>query len=121
MQRPAGVLALLAAAAACAAGLREPGARAYLDAVLGVVGAAAVLGAVLLLVRDDDSGWWLSLTVGLPAALGYLTSRVVGLPGASAAIGHWDSPAGSTLLAASVLAVMAAAAGLRYGRAHAPP
>jgi hypothetical protein len=80
--------------------------------VLYVLLIAGCLGASALLLRGDDRrGWWAALLLPAGAALGYVISRTVGIPGGADDIGNWAEPLGiaSLFVEASLVALAGAA------------
>ncbi len=73
--------------------------------------------AVLLLVHESRSAWWLSGVVCLLAVMAFLASRTVGLPQLADDVGLWTEPMGVPALVSETLVVALAAAHLI--RAHA--
>ena len=65
------------------------------------------LGALVAAVGIDRGqrtwGWWLGLLVAGGAAVGYVLSRTVGLPGLPAEPGAWFEPLGVASLVAELL------------------
>ena len=65
---------------------------------IGVSFALLVAGALLSaygIVRGARWGWWLGSLISAIALVGYLASRLSGLPGFAQAMGEWDTPLGS--------------------------
>ena len=101
-------------------GLQVPDAFAdafYLGMLFAGAAAAAVLVAVAL-TRTSARGVW-AAALALPALIliGYLFSRITGLPGATDDVGEWDEPLGLASMVAEGLVVCVGAAVLGAGRA----
>lgn len=112
--RVAGTVLLLALAAAYLAPLlRRNGRAGYLDVALGAVSLGALAAAGALAVRGHRRDWRAAAAVAAAATTGYLTSRLIGWPGASADVDRWSSTAGSAALATAVATLAVAAAALR--------
>jgi hypothetical protein len=119
--RLTGIVLLLALALAYAAPLLRRNVRAgYLDIALGAVSLGALAAAGALAVRGRRRDWQAAAAVAAAAGSGYVISRLIGWPGASADVDRWSSAAGSAALAAAVATLAVAAAALRSA-AHAGP
>lgn len=66
----------------------------YLGVGYHLLEIGAVVAVVLLLAGALRLGWLLAVGVGLGPLLGYVLSRVTGLPGYVEDIGHWTEPLG---------------------------
>ncbi|MEW2295622.1 hypothetical protein ABZ719_23435 [Streptomyces sp. NPDC006743] len=75
---------------------RDP---AYVGIAYHVLEIAAVVAAVLLLMRLPRPGWLLAAGVAAGPVLGYLLSRGPGLPDYRDDVGNWTEPLGLASLA----------------------
>ncbi|WP_037851504.1 hypothetical protein [Streptomyces sp. NRRL S-340] len=71
----------------------------YVGIAYHVLEIAAVVAAVLLLMRLVRPGWLLAAGVAAGPVLGYLLSRGPGLPDYSDDVGNWTEPLGLASLA----------------------
>lgn len=70
-------------------------AAGYLGALFVANSAAALVAAVGILRGARGWGWTLGAVISGLSALGYVASRLFGLPGFAEAAGEWDDPVGS--------------------------
>jgi hypothetical protein len=112
--RLTGAVLLLALALAYLAPLvRRNGRAEYLDVALGAVSLGALVAAGALTIRGSWRDWRAAEAVAAAAAVGYVISRGIGWPGASADVNRWSSAAGSAALATAITTFAVAAAGLK--------
>jgi hypothetical protein len=94
----------------------ELGGAVWLTIGFGLLAVVAPLAGLWLLVQPTRPAWIFAGLVGLLAALAYMATRTVGLPGDHNDIGNWLEPLGLVALITEWLVVILA--GLALGGAR---
>ena len=81
---------------------------------------AGCVGASAMLLRGGDRrAWWAAAVLAAGAAIGYVISRTIGIPGGADDIGNWGEPLGMASLFVEASLIALAAAVLSEARAPA--
>ena len=81
----------------------------YVGVLFIALSVAALVLAVLVMVRDTPLVWGATGVMSLLAVVAFLASRTVGLPQIGDDVGNWTEPLGLPAVAAETLALLAAA------------
>jgi hypothetical protein len=87
----------------------------YAGALFIALSAAALVLAILLVVRSDLVVWTMSAGLVVSALLAYIASRSVGLPSLGDDVGGWLNPLGIAALAVETAAAFLCSTALRGG------